>query len=150
MHCHWHPKQMTPHQEGGHAKQQHVDKVCCAKLKGDLLQLGAILYAACFTHPDQIPGTVKWSSSAGKRKQSEILWKQVGVRAHIHSTLSRKGKDGFPKKIKQVISLQICMADECLLQRPAVLPPFKVPNGLSSDYAEKRGCHLELSHYQWP
>ncbi len=34
------------YQQSCHAKQQHVDKVCCAKLEGDLLQLAAILNAA--------------------------------------------------------------------------------------------------------
>ena len=33
-------------QQSAHSKQQHVYEVCCAKLKGDLLQLGAILNAA--------------------------------------------------------------------------------------------------------
>ena len=34
------------YQQSCHPKQQHVYEVCCAKLEGDLLQLGAILNAA--------------------------------------------------------------------------------------------------------
>ena len=148
--CCCHCKQMTPYQEGGHAKQQHVYKVRGAKLEGDLLQLGAILYAAWFPQPDQIPAI--WSSSAGKCKQRVLLGRRVRFSAHIHSTLSRKGKDGFPRKMKQVISLQICMAGEYFLQRHALqLPAVKcewsqVRECINFDH----GCHLELSHYQRP
>lgn len=34
------------HQQGHHAKEHHVDKVCCAELVGDLLKWHAILDAA--------------------------------------------------------------------------------------------------------
>ena len=143
---------MRPYQEGGHAKQQHVYKVCCAKLEGDLLQLGAILYAAWSTQPDQIPATVKQSSSAGKHNQRETLEKRVDSSTHIQSTLSKKGKDGFPKNMKQVSSLQICMADGCCLQGTHCCYCSSTLgwSQVESCGSYVHGIYLELSHYQWP
>ena len=36
---------------------------------------------------------------------------QRRVKSHIHSNLNRKGNEGFPRKMKQLSSLHICIAE---------------------------------------